>query len=73
MAKAKLKKVTKTRKPKKTPASLPLDPLRTGMPALDSITGVDEFKEGKKIFRIIHTNEVDEYERAPAKVKRKKQ
>jgi hypothetical protein len=42
------------------------------MPALDSITGVDEFGKGKKVFRIIHTNEVDAYEQAPSKAKRKK-
>jgi len=50
----------------------PLDPLETGMPALDSIISVDEFKKGKKVLRIIHTNEVDEYERSPPKTRRKK-
>ena len=53
------------------PLDPPLDQMETGMPALDSITGVDEFKKGKKVFRIIHTNEVDEYEQ-PSKAKRKK-
>jgi len=43
------------------------------MPAQDSITGMDEIKKGKKTFRIIHTNEVDEYERIPPKTKPKKQ
>ena len=48
-----------------------LNPLRTGMPALDSITSVDEFRKGKQVYRIIHTNEVDEYEQSPQKAKRK--
>jgi hypothetical protein len=42
-----------------------LDPLRTGMPALDSITGVKEFRKGEKVYRLIQTNEVDEYEQPP--------
>jgi hypothetical protein len=50
----------------------PLDPLQTGMPALDSIIGVTESGKGKKVFRVIHTNEVDEYERAPENTKREK-
>lgn len=49
-----------------------LDPLRTGMPALDSIIDVKEFKKGKKTYRIIRTNEVDEYEQAPTEKKLKK-
>ena len=64
-------KRTRARGAKKKTVIPPLDPLDTGMPALDSITGVDEFKKGKEILRIIHTNEVDEYER-PSKAKRKK-
>lgn len=48
-----------------------LDPLRTGMPARDSIIDVKEFKKGKKVYRIIRTNEVDEYEHPP-KTKSKK-
>lgn len=43
----------------------PLDPLRTGMPAQDSITGVKEMKRGGTIYRIIKTAEVDEYEQPP--------
>ncbi len=51
----------------------PLNPMRTGMPAQDSITGVDEFpKKGKPTYRLIHTNEVDEYEQPPALAKKKK-
>ncbi|MCA1592623.1 MAG: hypothetical protein LC754_08245 [Acidobacteria bacterium] len=54
-----------------TPASQPLNPLRTGMPALDSITGVKEFRKGKKVYRIIETSEMDEYDKpAPPKGKR---
>lgn len=41
------------------------------MPAMDSITGVKEMKRGGKVFRIIKTNEVDEYEEPPAKGRRK--
>jgi len=65
-------KKRKARGPKKKAAIPPLDQLETGMPALDSIIGVDEFKKGKKTLRIIHTNEVDEYERAPSKTRGKK-
>jgi hypothetical protein len=42
------------------------------MPARDSITGVTEFKKGKKRYRMIHTNEVDEYEPPLPKTKRNK-
>jgi hypothetical protein len=42
------------------------------MPALDSITGVEVFGKGTKTFRIIHTNEVDEYEKPRSKARRKK-
>jgi hypothetical protein len=49
----------------------PLDPLRRGMPAQDSIVGVKEMTRGGKTFRIIKTSEMDEYDRAPAR-KRKK-
>jgi len=42
------------------------------MPALDSITGTDEFRRGKKVLRIIHTKEVDEYEQVPSQATRKK-
>jgi hypothetical protein len=41
------------------------------MPARDSITGVKEFRKGKKVYRIIETNEIDEYEeQTPPPVKR---
>jgi len=42
------------------------------MPALDSITGVKEFRQANKVYRLIQTNEVDEYERLPSKTRRKK-
>jgi len=45
----------------------PLNPLRTGMPAQDSITGVKEMKRGGKVYRIIKTAEVDEYDQPPRK------
>jgi hypothetical protein len=71
MSRSKRKKSV-TRRPKKATAGAALDPLRAGMPALDSISGVDEFRKGKKVFRIIHTNEMDSYDRAPSKTKEKK-
>jgi hypothetical protein len=70
-SRSKRKKRVGAGRTKNTTARPPLDPLRTGMPAIDSITGVDEFRKGKKVFQIIHTNEVDEYERAPSKPRRK--
>jgi len=42
------------------------------MPALDSIVGVEEFKKGKSVLHIIHTNEVDAYDQASSRDKRKK-
>ena len=51
--------------------SPPLDPLRRGMPAQDSIIGVKDMKRGGKVYRIIKTNEIDEYEQPPAKGRRK--
>jgi hypothetical protein len=65
-------KKTRTRGSKRKSVIPPLDPLGTGMPALDSIIGVDEFKKGSKMLRIIHTNEIDEYEQLPPKTKPKK-
>jgi hypothetical protein len=69
------KKSGAPRKKKKTeaPASPPLNPLRAGMPAQDSITDVKEYPVGKKVYRIIQTDEVDEYEKpAPSKRKRRR-
>ena len=65
MPRSKYKKGTAARPLKTATAKPPL-------PAQDSITGVEEFRKGKKVFRIIHTNEVDEYERTPSEAKRKK-
>jgi len=56
---------------KKKPATL--DQLYPGMPAADSITGVEEAKRGKRVFQIIHTNEVDQYEQVASKSPPKKQ
>ncbi len=72
-ARSKTKQTSGKRRARKAPASPPLDPLRTGMPALDSITGIEVFGKGsKKTFQIIHTNEVDAYEKPRAKPRRKK-
>ena len=49
-------------KPEDAQASPPLNPLRRGMPAPDSITGVKQIKRGGKVFRIIKTNETDSYD-----------
>ena len=43
-------------------SSLPLDPARRGMPALDSIHKVEKFKSK---YHILHTTEVDTYEKSP--------
>jgi hypothetical protein len=42
------------------------------MPALDSITGTEVFGKGKQALLIIHTSEVDEYEKVRLKAKSKK-
>lgn len=72
MPRVKNKKTSRTPARKKAPDIPPLNPLRAGMPALDSITGVEEFRKGKQVYRIIHTNEVDEYEEPPPPARRKK-
>ena len=66
------KKKTRSAVLKKIEPVRPLDPLRTGMPALDSIVDVKEFRRGKRVYRMIQTNEVDEYE-SPPTTKRKGQ
>ena len=64
---------TKKKTPAKKSAALPpLDLQRTGMPARDSIISVNEPKKGKKRYRFIVTNEVDEYEQPAENTKRKK-
>ena len=66
---------TKPKKRKATKAAVGLPALnfrRTGMPAVDSIVSVNEPKKGKKLYRFIVTNEVDEYEQVPTKTKRKR-
>ena len=61
------KKKKRTKVSVESQTSPPLDPLRRGMPAQDSITDVKEMKRGGKVYRIIKTVEVDEYEEPPAK------
>jgi hypothetical protein len=65
--KAKKKRKPDTAVPPDESEIASLNPLRRGMPALDSITDVKEFRKGKKVYRIIKTNEVDEYETPPKK------
>jgi hypothetical protein len=52
--------------------SPPLDPLRRGMPAQDSIISVKEMKRAGKVFRVIKTDEIDEYEEPQTKGRRKR-
>ena len=71
MRRSRAKKATGSDPPKKAKATLAVKRCSVGMPALDSITGIDEIVKGKKVLHIIHTDEVDAYERAPSKVKAK--
>ena len=68
---------TRSRKKKKPSSGSeptpPLDPMRTGMPAQDSIVSVREMKREGKRFRIIKTTEIDEYERPPRNPRPKRQ
>ena len=57
---------------RKKKGSKEIDRYQPGMPAVDSITGVDTFKKDGKPFHIIHTTEVDEYEQPPPPTPRKK-
>ena len=57
----------KSHKKRSRKALKDIDLMRTGMPARDSIVEVAEFTKGKKTYRIIKTNEIDEYEQKPAK------
>ena len=65
------KKKTQAARKSATQIKPPLNQLETGMPALDSITDVKEFKIGKKVYRIIETNETDAYDK-PLTPKRKR-
>ena len=56
------KRKTKIALPKDAPALPPIDPLRTGMPAQDSITSIRVVEKGGKAFRIIKTAETDAYD-----------
>jgi hypothetical protein len=52
-----------------SPSPVPLNPLRTGMPALDSIQQADmSVTAGGRQFRILRTTEVDSYESTPTAV-----
>ena len=42
------------------------------MPAQDSIISVREMKRAGKVFRVIKTDEIDEYEEPPAKGRKKR-
>ena len=44
---------------------------RTGLPRPESVTGVETFTSGKRVLRIIHTNETDAYDPAPPPAKKK--
>lgn len=63
MPKSSGKKRANTCQPKESTVSPPLNPLRAGMPALDSITGVKQIKRGGKVYRIIKTSETDAYDK----------
>ncbi len=63
MLRSSKEKKTKIALPKDAPALPPLDPLRTGMPAQDSITNIKEVEKGGKVFRIIKTSEADAYDK----------
>ena len=67
-------KRAKPRAPKNKKRSTAPDPAklnlrRTGMPARDSITSITEFPHQR--YRIIQTNEIDEYEQTNTVRKRK--
>jgi len=70
--KSKTKTKSASRPARKKPAPPALDPLRAGMPAQDSITGVEQYGTGSKALRIIHTSERDAYDPDPAKPKKKR-
>lgn len=53
---------TKTPGPRGARMLPPIDPLRRGMPAPDSITGVKQVERDGKVFRIIKTSETDSYD-----------
>lgn len=72
MGRPKKKKSEDQVSPKGGARSRGINPARAGMPALDSIVEIKEFTKGKKTYRLIRTNEVDEYEQPPAKARRKK-
>ena len=66
MPRPKDRRKTKTAGPRGAGRLPPSDPLRPGMPAPDSITGVKEVERDGKVFRIIKTSETDSYDDEPA-------
>lgn len=42
------------------------NPRRAGLPAPDSVVGVRQFERGGKVYRIIKTDEYDEYDKPTA-------
>lgn len=72
MSRLKPDKKIGTRRRKNKKSDVQLDSLRAGMPAKDSITGVDAFKRGGKVFQVIHTTEVDADDEEPSKTNQKK-
>lgn len=65
MAGAKRKKREAARADDDAPDVSDLNLQRAGMPAPDSITGVEQMERGGKVYRIIKTREVDAYEQPP--------
>jgi hypothetical protein len=64
--------VGRTKLKKKKAAKPIINPLRAGLPAKDSITGVDQYGSGKNALRVIHTTERDAYDKVPRRDQRKK-
>lgn len=48
------------------------EPRRAGLPAPESIIGVDTMVRGGVVYRILKTNEVDGYEEKPARRRARK-
>jgi len=63
MPRTKGKKKGRARPAAGEPGVSGLNPLRAGMPAPDSIIGVERMERGGKVYRIIKTDERDEYDK----------
>ena len=48
--------------PPRPASNEPANPERPGLPAPDSVVGVKRIERGGKVYRIIKTNERDEYD-----------